>query len=319
MLHKILFTRRHHGRVFSIALTLVAVFAVTALAAEPTELRIMSFNVRFSKAGVSEKSIENNWNDAKFPRRERAIRAIQDNSPDIFGVQEAREPQVEDLKAGLPEYGFYGVGRDDGKTGGEFSGIFYRKDRFTAHQSSSFWLSATPETPGTSFALAVDGCPRIASWVVLSDNKSRKKFVVLNMHWDHKSADARLKSAQLVRERLKNIAGDSPTIVMGDLNSNEDTNAFRTLIGNGDGNGPKLADSYRELHPKRSPNEASFEGWKGTRKGSRIDFILHTAEFAPVAAKIVRTSYDGHWPSDHYPVTATLKFKDKTNSSNDMK
>jgi endonuclease/exonuclease/phosphatase family metal-dependent hydrolase len=128
------------------------------------------------------------------------------------------------------------------------------------------------------------------------------------MHWDHEDEPAREKSATLVRERLKKVAGDVPTIVTGDLNSREDTRAFATLIGTSDGS-PKLGDSYRELHPKRSPNEASFDDWKGTIKGSRIDFILHTSEFKPTAAEIVRTNYDGRWPSDHYPVTATLHYQ----------
>ena len=291
----------------------VAAFSIVAhrAAAGAVELRVLSFNVRYSQVGASEAATENNWADAKYPRRERAIRVIRENSPDVLGVQEARELQVNDLRKALPEYAFYGVGRDDGKTAGEFSGIFYRKDRFTKNDSGSFWLSATPETPGTSFALAVDGCPRIASWVRLSDNKSNREFVFLNMHWDHISPDAREKSAALVRERLAKIAPDLPAIITGDLNSTERTPAFQILVGANGGAGRNLGDSFRELHPKRSPDEASFDGWKGTRKGSRIDFILHSNEFAPVAAAIVRTSYDGHWPSDHYPVTATLKYDRK--------
>jgi endonuclease/exonuclease/phosphatase family metal-dependent hydrolase len=97
---------------------------------------------------------------------------------------------------------------------------------------------------------------------------------------------------------------------MGDLNSKEDSKAYSTLIA-ADGSGRKLADSYRVLHPQRSTEEATFDDWKGTVKGSRIDFILHTEEFTPTAAEIVRTNYDGHWPSDHYPVTATLRVNEK--------
>lgn len=278
-------------------------------AAEPDELRVMSFNIRFSQPGRSEEASENNWADAKYPRRERAIRVIRESRPDLLGVQEARELQVNDLRKALPDYSFYGIGRDDGKTAGEFSGIFYRKDRFTKKDAGSFWLSATPEKPGTSFYPAFDACPRIASWVRLTDDKAHCEFVLLNMHWDHISEEARQKSAALVRERLEKIAKDIPTIVMGDLNSHEDTSAFKELTGD---TGHMLADTFRELHPKRSPNEASFDDWKGTIKGSRIDFILHTGEFSPVAADIVRTNYDGRWPSDHYPVTATLKLSRKT-------
>ena len=92
-------------------------------------------------------------------RRERAVRVIQESSPDLLGVQEAREGQIADFKSALPDYEFYGLGRDDGKTGGEFSGIFFRKIRFTQTAAGSFWLSATPDKPGTTFSF--NELPRI--------------------------------------------------------------------------------------------------------------------------------------------------------------
>jgi endonuclease/exonuclease/phosphatase family metal-dependent hydrolase len=284
--------------------------ATAQAATGPSELRVMSFNVRFARAGHSEMATENNWNDPKYPRRERAVRVIQENGPDLLGVQEAREEQIADLKQALPEYEFYGLGRDDGKTAGEFSGIFFRKNRFAQEAAGSFWLSATPDKPGTTFSF--NKLPRIASWVRLKDRELNREFVLLNMHWDHQDEKAREKTAELVRERLDKIGGDLPLVVTGDLNSFEDTLAYKTLVGKVDSSGRKLADSYRELHPERSPNEASFDDWRGKTKGSRIDFILHTSEFTPMAAEIVRTSYDGHWPSDHYPVTATLKLDRKS-------
>jgi endonuclease/exonuclease/phosphatase family metal-dependent hydrolase len=311
---------RFNSKTFGVARTLAGAVVVASFfatlslgaAADSAELRVMSFNIRFSKPDHSEAASENNWADAKYPRRERAIRVIQENSPDLLGVQEARELQIEDLKKALPSYAFYGVGRDDGKTEGEFSGIFYRKDRFTQTGAGSFWLSATPEKPGTSFYLALNACARIASWVKLADKESGRQFVLLNMHWDHISEPARQKSAALVRERLETLGGDLPVIVTGDFNAHEDSPAVKELVGANDSKGRKLADSYRELRPERSPNESSFNGWKGTLPGKRIDFILHTSELTPVAAEIVRTSYDGHWPSDHYPVIATLKLNRKS-------
>ncbi len=288
----------------------ISTATVTADAAESADLRVMSFNVRFARAGHSETAQENNWNDAGHPRRERAIRVIREHEPDLLGVQEARSDQVEDLKKALPEYAFYGQGRDDGKLGGEFSGIFYRKSRFTQQGAGSFWLSATPDTPGTTFSF--NKLPRVASWVRLKDKQSNREFILLNMHWDHQDPKAREQAAALVRERLGTMGGDLPLLVMGDLNSSEDTPAFKTLIAAKGATDRKLADSYRELHPERSPKESSFNEWDGKTKGARIDFILHTSEFTPVSAEIVRTSYDGRWPSDHYPVTATLKLPRKS-------
>jgi endonuclease/exonuclease/phosphatase family metal-dependent hydrolase len=288
----------------------VLVIIARGAATDPVELRVMSFNIRFAKPGHSEAEKENNWNDAKLPRRERTIRVIKEYAPDVLGVQEARELQITDLRQALPEYKFYGVGRDDGKLGGEFSGIFFRNSRFTQTDAGSFWLSSTPDKPGTTFSF--NKLPRIASWVRLKVNQSRREFVLLNMHWDHQDSKAREQAAALVRQQLGKISGDLPLLVIGDLNSFEDTLAFKTLINAKDSSGRELADSFRELHPKKSPDESSFNDWSGTLKGSRIDFILHTSEFTPVAADIVRTSYDGHWPSDHYPVIATLKLRRKS-------
>lgn len=298
----------------TVTMLVATAWPVNAVARPPAqayELKVMSFNIRFSKVDKSEDASENNWADPRHPRRERAIRIIRDFMPDVLGVQEARELQIADLRVALPEFDFYGIGRDDGKTGGEFSGIFCRKDRFDRKDTGSFWLSATPEKPGTTFYAAPTAVPRIASWVRLAEKKTKREFVLLNMHWDHIDAPAREKSAALVRNRLATVAKDSPAIVTGDLNSPEDSTAFIALMGGGDATGRRLSDSYRELHRERSPNESTFDAWNGAIKGSRIDFILHTSEFASTAADIVRTSYDGRWPSDHYPVTATLRLQSK--------
>jgi endonuclease/exonuclease/phosphatase family metal-dependent hydrolase len=268
--------------------------------------KVMSFNIRYSHGGLDENKTENNWTDPKFPRRERVLRVIRDFMPDVLGVQEARHLQIVDLQRSLSDYDFYGIGRDDGKRGGEYAGIFYRKDQFQRIKEGSFWLSETPEKPGTTFFKAPKAVPRMASWVRLRDKPSNEEFVVLNTHWDHISDDARRKSAMLIRSRLSEICDGLPTIVMGDLNVPEDAPATRTLLGAADSADGLLIDAYRTLHPKPSPEEASFNGWEVKTAGSRIDFILHSRQFTPTAAEIVRTTYDGRLPSDHYPVTVTL-------------
>jgi endonuclease/exonuclease/phosphatase family metal-dependent hydrolase len=289
--------------------SILAVSLCVETAFGEVDIKVMSFNIRFSYGKPQEPAVENDWTDPQFPRRERAIRVIQEYGPDLLGVQEARDLQINDLRSALPEYEFYGIGRDDGKTEGEYSGIFYRKDRFSQKDAGSFWLSETPETPGTTFYKAENAVPRIASWVRLAEQESGREFFVFNMHWDHIDVPARRKSAALVRERLATLAVDLPTIVMGDLNAGEGTREVRTLRGDGVETGVKLLDSYRAIYSERKPDESTFGGWEGRTDGRRIDFILHTDEFTPTAAAIVRTSYDGRWPSDHYPVTATLRLK----------
>jgi endonuclease/exonuclease/phosphatase family metal-dependent hydrolase len=302
--------RRPRTIAWGLMFHMVAAALASSALAENREWKVMSFNIRFSHGGLDEQKTENNWTDPKFPRRERVIRVIRDYEPDILGVQEARDLQIVDLREALPQYDFYGLGRDDAKKGGEYAGIFYRKDRFARRDAGSFWLSDTPEKPGTTFYKAPKAVPRMASWVRLRDERSGREFVVLNTHWDHISDEARRKSAKLIRSRLAEMSDKLPTIVMGDLNVPEDAPATKTLLGTAESADGVLIDSYRKVHPKPSPDEASYNDWQGTTKGSRIDFILHSPHFKPTEAEIVRTNHDGRWPSDHYPVTATLQLSE---------
>jgi endonuclease/exonuclease/phosphatase family metal-dependent hydrolase len=112
-----------------------------------------------------------------------------------------------------------------------------------------------------------------------------------------------------MRKLIEDNGGpDGPAIVTGDFNSTEDTPQYKSLTV-GDGRGLKLIDAYREVHPQVEPEEASFNGFKGTRKGLRIDWILHSPQWVARGASIDRTERNGHTPSDHYPVTAELELK----------
>jgi endonuclease/exonuclease/phosphatase family metal-dependent hydrolase len=292
-------------RIFACIAVNLALLALSAPAvwAEAIELKVMSFNIRFAHQGHSEEKPENNWADEKTPRRERVVRVIREYMPDVLGVQEARHGQIVDLEKALPEYGFYGVGRDDGKEDGEYTGIYYRKDKFVLLGEDSFWLSDSPEIPGSKFKSAPLALTRMASWVRLRDKASDASFLVLNTHWDHISKRARRQSAGVILERIVKHGGGVPAIVMGDLNAPEKSRELQVLLQGEHA----LVDSYRTLFPTVSADEGSFGGWEGKRDGDRIDFILHTKEFTPLAAEVVRTRYDGLWPSDHYPVTATLR------------
>ena len=296
---------------WSLLLTIVMAGTwVSHASAEDAAWKLMSMNVRYSIAGQSEKAAEDNWNDPVHPRRERVIRVIREQQPDVLGAQEARQRQVDDLEAALPEYAFYGVGRDDGREAGEYAGIFWRADRFKKLDAGTFWLSDSPEVPGTSFDKSLGALPRIASWVKLRDASNGQELLVLNTHWDHLPPFAvRRKSARLIRQKIGQLRGKLPVVVMGDFNSSEDSAEQRELAGENDPDGVQLLDSYREVHPDRQPNERSHNEFTGRTDGSRIDFIRHTKELEPVAAEIVQTTYDGLLPSDHFPVTATLRLK----------
>ena len=273
-------------------------------------LRVMSLNVRTGSAPDG----ANAWPN----RRALLLRAVRDYDPDLLGTQEALAFQNDEIQRVLPGHGFAGGGRDDGKAKGEFSPIYYRTDRFELVASGQFWLSDTPEVPGSkSWDSAF---PRIATWARLRDRRggggANRELLFVNTHWDHAGPVARLRAAEIIRARVKSLAGaGAAVIVAGDLNCTEDDEPYAVLTGRGD-DALTLTDSYRAAHPERQTEEATFHGFKGTVAGSRIDFILHTAQLETVEAAIDRVSDGTLYPSDHYPVTATLRCSvgDKTRS-----
>ncbi len=267
-------------------------------------LEVMTFNIRVD-AGVFSWFDPNGWLYVCGPRRDRAAITIRAADPDIFGVQEALVNQVLDLKSAFPDYGFYGAGRTDGCLLGEYSGIFFRSSRFSLVDSGTFWLSETPHVPGTVFPGSAT--IRIASWTVLDDAAAGVRFFVLNTHWDHVSQESRERSATLVRQKIGQFAGDLPVIVMGDMNATETNAAFRELIGVNDPGGLQLVDAYRSVLPVREPDEATAHGFTGRTEGWRIDYVLPTDFFTPVVGRIDRTTFSCGWPSDHYPVLASLR------------
>lgn len=285
-------------RFFLLVVVLSGSFAVAAERAAPetAPLRVMSYNVRNSRAqdGV------NAWPQ----RTELFFSRIKDFGPDLVGFQEVLADQYDALVARMPDYGFKGVARDDGQRKGEWSCVAYRKDRFTVVTDGNFWLSETPTVIGSkSWDAALT---RICSWVRLREVKTGREYVFANTHFDHKGVIARQESSRLLSQKLSEIAKGVPAILVGDLNITEDNPAYAVLVRPDAPGAVRWIDSFRTVYPTRGPEEASFHGFKGGTTGSRIDFIFHTSHFRATAAAIDRTSGDGIWPSDHYPVTAVL-------------
>ncbi len=290
----------------AILLLLLCVGAVPAYALP--SLKTMSFNIRADFEFGNPSSAANAWIATSAEnRRDLATAVIADYAPDIVGVQEAFHNQVLDLRSALSEYSFYGVGRNDGATSGEYSGIFYDSTRFEQSEQGTFWLSLSPDQPSV-----YPGGPtfRIASWVKLIDCEAAgREYFVLNSHWAQGfgGTAAREYSAGLVRDRLAALADDLPVIVMGDLNAFDFQPAFTDLLGASDLTGLQLEDSYREIFPDKGPDERTNHGFIGHIDGQRIDYLLHSREFSTTAAEIVHINFDGRYPSDHYPITATLE------------
>ncbi|MGL5020062.1 MAG: endonuclease/exonuclease/phosphatase family protein [Luteolibacter sp.] len=271
------------------------------------ELRLMTFNVRYESPDDRNARA---WRN-RIPRVVQMIRRL---GPDCIGVQEAEHGQVADLWASLPDYEFFGVGRDDGLRGGEYAGIFYRKDRFRPDLADcgTFWLSDTPEVPGSrSWGNEI---PRTAAWVRLIDLATGRGFYLYNTHWDHRNQASREQASLLMAARIdarKHV--NEPVAVIGDFNSTETNPGLIHLTGrrarlagaeriweNG------LLDTYQALRSGEA-DRRTLHLWSGSREGAlKVDHILVSRGAKIAEAAIV--SEDQPVVSDHFPVVARVRF-----------
>jgi endonuclease/exonuclease/phosphatase family metal-dependent hydrolase len=258
----------------------------------------MSFNIRYGTAADG----ENNWPQ----RRELVFDVIREHDPDVLGVQEALRFQLDEIGAAVPGYGELGVGRDDGREAGEYAAIMYRADRFEVSESGTFWFSSEPDVVGS-----IDWgahLPRICTWARLVEKSSGRAFYVFNVHFDHQSQESRERSAELLVERIEARAQADPVVVTGDFNADEDNPAMLYLLGaEGAESGVGLRDSFRVVHPD-AVDVGTFNGFEGRTAGPKIDAILVSGNLNVESAAIVRTSRDGRYPSDHFPVVAVVNY-----------
>jgi len=266
---------------------------------ETLPVSVMSFNIRYATT----KDGENQW----VNRKALISSVIRQYSPDVIGLQEAQRGQLDDLRKALPEYNEIGVGRSGGNQG-EFSAILYRRARFDVDQSGTFWLSNTPEKPSRDWGSAFN---RVCTWARLTDHQANHSFYLYNTHLDHKSQAAREKGLRLIVSRIQKRTHPDPFILTGDLNAGETNPAILFLKGTGlskDNSPLPLVDTFRVLHPN-TKEVGTLNGFRGRTKGNKIDYIFVAPATQVLDASIVRTEKQGRYPSDHFPVTATLRFE----------
>ena len=289
----------------SIALLFLTIFSVFHVdASDSTALRIVSFNIRCTNMNDG----TNSWD----LRRDVFFDEVKRMAPSVIGFQEVRPDQYEEIVARMKrDFDFVGVGRDDGKDKGERALVAYDKRRFKKLRNGDFWYSENPDVAGSkSWDTAIT---RVCTWVVLKDKISDRNFLFVNTHFDHKGVLARENSSRMLVKKLPELAKGNPIILTGDFNMHEDSAAYKLLLNRKEGAKPWLLDSYRELNPKRSPEESTFNGFNRLTKGSRIDFIFHTPDIKPLSASIERVYPNGRHASDHYAITAVLEFAEGTN------
>ncbi len=278
----------------TIALFFALCLGMLGTQAQDATLKIMSYNLRF--AG---KTPPNSWPE----RRPLMAKLLQAEAPDLIGTQEGLGPQLRDIATDLPGYAWLGAGRDDGADKGEFMAIFYRKDRLQPLSTNHFWLSDTPETPGsTTWGNSIK---RMVTYVKFKDLRTHKEFWHWNTHFDHLVQPAREKSAELIKARVAGLKTDLPVIVTGDFNALNSNKAYQILTAEG-----FFADTWELAKERVGAEYATFNGFKELQKtAKRIDWILLRGSATVSKTQIITFSENGQFPSDHNPLVIWITLK----------
>ena len=255
-------------------------------------VKVMTYNIRLALA--SDK--ENRWEN----RKASMVKLIEHYQPEIFGIQEGLYRQVHYLDSCLTNYDYTGVGRDDGKTKGEYSAIFYDTTKFKLLDHGNFWLSEHPERVSMGWDAAYI---RICSWGLFKDIRNGKKFRMFNTHFDNEGVVARKESAHLILHRIDSINTDHlPVILTGDLNSEPGSEPVKILES-------KL--TYARSISLQAPYGpfGTFTGFNPDKViDNRLDYIF-VKDFKVLSyTHIDDRRKDNYFVSDHLPVLAELSF-----------
>ncbi|MBL4677511.1 MAG: endonuclease/exonuclease/phosphatase family protein [Mucilaginibacter sp.] len=270
------------------------VFIAGFSSAQQRQLNIGTYNLRNANKGDS--TAGNGWGQ-RYPW---AAKLILFQDLDIFGTQELKHHQITDLTDSLPGYKWLGAGRDDGKLAGEFSAIFYKSTRFQVLKHGDFWMSTVTDKPNKGWDAAL---PRICSWAQFKEIKTGFTFYFFNLHMDHIGVVARRESAKLILQKIKEMAGNTATILTGDFNVDQTSDSYAVINDSG-----VLKDTYVLSPIKMAPNNTFNDFNASTAGDKRIDHIFVTKNFKVLRYGILTNTYHGLTPSDHYPVEAVMSY-----------
>lgn len=250
-------------------------------------ITVVSSNVRCS--GSQDKN-ERNW----YYRGPLLLRTLIDANPDIIGFQEVKSDAFELLQKSLQGYGSFIDYREECDDP-EGCPVFYNLSKFEVERKGSFWLSETPDRPSRDWGAA---CYRICSFAVLVQKSDSKKLAVFNTHLDHVSEEARIKGIRLVLEKLNEFGG-MPCVIMGDFNDYESS---RTYIS-----ASELFDDAK-YRTSDTDSGSTYQGWGENADGENIDYFFVSKQGLDILQyRVIRTTYDGVYPSDHFPIKLKLK------------
>ncbi|KYG73420.1 MULTISPECIES: endonuclease/exonuclease/phosphatase family protein [Roseivirga] len=256
------------------------------------EINVASYNIRFNNPHDN----ENWWGH----RKEATVDLLKANDLISFGVQEAVLNQMKYLDSNLENYSYVGVGRDDGKTGGEYSAIFYRKD-LKLITSGTFWLSPTPDKVSKGWDAAL---PRVCTYAQF-EMEDGNRFWHFNTHFDHVGVEARAESAELIVDKIKEMTGKRDAVILtGDFNVTPDTDPYANIV-------KYMDDDLEKSKGKLIGPIGTFSGFDVNSKlERRIDYIFSRNLEVLSYSHLDDKRDNGLWVSDHLPVVATFRLKD---------
>ena len=277
---------------------------------EASTLKVMSFNIRYDNPRDGDHA----WN----ARKQAVIQLINEEKPDLLGIQEGLIHQVKHIEEHFPHHERVGVGRDDGGEEGEHAALFCLRDRVKVERSGTFWLSDTPGVPGSNTWNT--GCRRVCTWCIVTllhregmhRNADDSRVLVMNTHLDNASRQAREKGAKLIVNKMNELHPVGPCIVMGDLNTRKNGERTVAIITRGEA-GRRLIKAGQVPRQTGMEMEAGFT-WHDFRGADArwyhprgyYDYIFYTAGFKEVESRIVTRTVHEMYPSDHFPVIAVL-------------
>lgn len=268
-------------------------FVLSANLCFAQDLKVMTYNIRLSL----ESDKENSWDN----RKEDALALLNHYHPDYFGVQEAVPQQMIDIKTSLKDYDYVGVGRDDGNNQGEYSAIFYDKTKLEVTKSGTFWLSKTPEKPSKGWDAAYN---RVCTYAFFKIKKTGKQFLAMNLHFDHVGDIARVNSAKLILEKIKELNPKNlPLTLTGDFNLTDDSEPIKLIS--------KSLDNafYHSEKPHYGPVGTFTAFDVNIVPKERIDYIF-VKGFDVLSNRTINDRRENLlYPSDHFPILAEIKFK----------
>ena len=257
---------------------------------EESSMRIMSFNIRCANVG------KDSWED----RIGIVSQTMLDSEADSIGVQEATPEWMATLKETVGEkYSFVGVGRDDGENEGEYSAIFYLKDKYKVVESDTFWLSETPDKPSFGWDAA---CRRVCTWAILEDLQTGKQYLHMNTHFDHVGVSARANSVEMIVEKAKEFK-DIPVVFTADMNVIEGSINYNQFVDSG------VFSDTKKLAPDTMDYCTYHDTKPAAHKDDVIDYVMINDQFEALSYKVVTEGIDGRYVSDHFPIYADLMMK----------